>query len=308
MPQGPPDHPRPPGQPGPGDVLVARYELQEVLRVGPLGTRWLARDLQLDRQVTVKLVFTHAVDDPVAREWFRRESLATARVRHPNVVDLYDAHATDEHVFLVLEYVNGRGLEELDGVALDPPVVAALGCQVADGLAAAHAAGVVHRDIRPANLLVAASGHVKITNFTLSTLRDQVMASNVTIEPTLREMFGHVAPEQLAGDEPGPAADVYSLGLTLWEALRGLRPFADDPLPTAALRRQHEALPPALTAEDGPTQALVRAIDRATQPLPEHRHGSAKELADELRDICGPRPHEITRGLLDTLPIPVTTD
>ena len=303
MSQGPMDGTASARQPGVGDVLVDRYELLEVLRVGPLGTRWFARDRQLDRPVTIKLVFTHSVDDPVAREWFRRESLATARIHHPNVLGLYDAHATEEHVFLVLEHTEGRSLEALQGQAIDVDVVAAVGCQVADGLAAAHEAGVLHRDIRPANLLVASSGHMKVTNFSLSTLRDQMMASDVTIEPTLREMFGHVAPEQLAGGEPGPAADIYGLGLTLWEAVRGHLPYADETLPAAAMRRQHEPLPAALPGRSGPAHALTQAIDRATQPRPEDRHASAVELADELRAICGTRPHETTRQLLGLAPL-----
>lgn len=288
----------PAGEPDIGELLVDRYELLYRLRVGALGTRWHAWDHQLTRPVTVKLAFAHAVTDPVAREWFRRESLATARIRHPNVSGLYDAHATDRHVFIVLEHVDGIDLEALQGQRVDPDLVAALGCQVADGLAAAHAAGVLHRDIRPANLLVATSGHVKITNFAVSKLKDMV-EGEVTVEPTLREMFGHVAPEQLAGEEPTAATDVYAVGLTLWEALAGHLPFAPDPLPAAAIRRGQEPLPPPDGLRSRHARPLVEAIQRATQRDPADRYAAASDLAEELRSICGPRPHETTVQLLE---------
>lgn len=286
------------GEPGVGEMLVDRYELRRRTRVGPLGTRWQAWDHQLAREVTVKLVFAHAVTDPVAREWFRRESLATARIHHPNVSGLYDAHATDQHVFIVLEHVEGIDLDALTGRRLDPEVVAALGCQVADGLDAAHAAGVVHRDIRPPNLLVATSGHVKITNFTVSKLKDMV-EDDITVEPTLRELFGHVAPEQMIGEEPTAATDVYALGLTLWEALAGHLPFAPEPLPASAMRRVHEPLPPLDRPRGGPARDLVDAIERATQAAPGDRYGAASEMAEDLRSICGARPHAVTVRLLE---------
>jgi serine/threonine protein kinase len=288
-----------PGGPAPGHVLVDRYELRHQLRIGPLGARWHAHDRQLDRPVTLKLVFTHALTDPIAREWFRRESLATARVEHPNVTALYDAYATDENVFVVLEHVEGVSLERLGHPRLDPQVVAALGCQAADGLAAAHEVGVVHRDVRPANLLVAASGHVKVTNFWLSKLHG-VVADHVTIEPALRDIFGYVAPEHLAGEPVGAPADVYALGLTLWEALAGHLPFSPEPLPNAALRRLHAPLPPPVVDAESAAAAtpLVEAIEHATRAGPIERP-TAAELADALRVICGPRPHASTARLLN---------
>lgn len=221
----------------PGQTLGGRYELRALLRISHLGARWSAWDRQLERDVTLKLLAPRAVSDPVAGEWLRRESLATARIRHPNVVQLYDVHHVDGTVCLSLEHVDGPSLETVGCGPFPAELVAAVGQQVASGLAAAHALHVVHRDIRPANLLLASSGHVKIANFTLSKLLD-TSEQGITVETSLRDRFGYVAPEQLSDVPVGAAADVYALGLVLWEALNGHLPWHEaDPLPADDLRQ-----------------------------------------------------------------------
>ncbi len=234
----------------PGGMVAERYELVELLRTTHLGARWAAWDQHLERRVTLKIVAPHAVADPVAGEWLKRESLATARIHHPNVLQLYDVHATAGTMCLVLEDIEGPSLEDIGCGPFPADLVAALGHQVASGLAAAHDLRIVHRDIRPANLLLASSGHVKIANFTLSKLLD-ASGQDITVETSLRDQFGYVAPEQLTDGPVGTSADIYALGLILWEAMNGHLPWHEtDPLPTAALRRIHEPLPPT-TTQDG---------------------------------------------------------
>ena len=278
----------------PGGMVAQRYELLELLRTTHLGARWAAWDHQLERRVTLKIVAPHAVADPVAGEWLRRESLATARIHHPNVLQLYDVHDTAGTMCLVLEDVEGPSLEDIGCGPFPADVVSALGHQVASGLAAAHELRIVHRDIRPANLLLAPSGHVKIANFTLSKLLDG-SGQDVTLETSLRDQFGYVAPEQLAEAPVGTSADVYALGLILWEALNGHLPWYEtDPLPVAALRRMREPLPPATTKTDAAAVRLAAIVDRATRPDPTARYRSASALADDLHEISGARSHDLT--------------
>jgi eukaryotic-like serine/threonine-protein kinase len=228
----------------------------------------------------------------------RRESLATARIRHPNVVQLYDVHHVDGTVCLSLEHVDGPSLEDVGCGPFPAELVAAVGHQVASGLAAAHTLHVVHRDIRPANLFLASSGHVKIANFTLSKLLD-TSEQGITVETSLRDRFGYIAPEQLSDAPVGAAADIYALGLILWEALNGHLPWHQtDPLPAAALRRLHEPLPPASTGIDPHDTRMVDIIARATHLDPADRYPSADALAEDLREISGTRPHELVRTYL----------
>ena len=282
----------------PGVLVAQRYELIELLRTTHLGARWAAWDQQLERRVTLKVVAPHAVADPVAGEWLKRESLATARLHHPNVLQLYDVHDTAGTMCLVLEDIEGPSLEDIGCGPFPADLVAALGHQVASGLAAAHELRIVHRDIRPANLLLAPSGHVKIANFTLSKLLD-ASGQDITVETSLRDQFGYVAPEQLADAPVTTSADVYALGLILWEAMNGHLPWYEtDPLPAAALRRMHEPLPPATTMTDVADVRLAEIVDHATRPDPADRYPTASALADDLHEICGARSHALTRNYL----------
>lgn len=244
-----------------GEVLQDRYELRSLIATGGMGEVWRAQDRVLGREVAVKVLKTQFTGDPVFLTRFRTEARLSAGLSHPNIAVLHDygeaaASGGDRLVYLVMELVDGEPLSALLARAgpLTPARTLELLGQVAAGLAAAHAAGVVHRDVKPANLLVRPDGTVKMTDFGIAW-----SAANATVTRT-----GHVvgtpqylAPELVQGQKATPAADVYSWGTVAYECLAGCRPF-DGPDPVEVAMRRLTETPAALSADvPAPVRALV---------------------------------------------------
>ncbi|WP_329052158.1 protein kinase [Streptomyces violaceus] len=224
-------------------VLVSeRYRLQERLGRGGMGDVWRAVDEALGRTVAVKLLAAEA--DEAAGLRFRREAEIAARLNHPHTVALYDAGSHQGRLFLVMEFVDGRSLaEELAAHgALAPEHVADLAAQIARGLSAAHQQGVIHRDIKPGNLLLSSDGTVKIADFGIARIADET-ALSLTTTGQLLGTSTYLAPERAVGRPAGPASDVYSLGCVLHELLTGRPPFGGDT--AAAVVHQHVHTVPA---------------------------------------------------------------
>lgn len=224
-------------------VLVSeRYRLQERLGRGGMGDVWRAVDEALGRTVAVKLLAAEA-DEAVGLR-FRREAEIAARLNHPHTVALYDAGSHQGRLFLVMEFVDGRSLaEELAAHgALAPEHVADLAAQIARGLSAAHQQGVIHRDIKPGNLLLSSDGTVKIADFGIARIADET-ALSLTTTGQLLGTSTYLAPERAVGRPAGPASDVYSLGCVLHELLTGRPPFGGDT--AAAVVHQHVHTVPA---------------------------------------------------------------
>ena len=238
---------------GPGHVVAGRYRLVERIGGGGMGAIWLASDELLGRQVAVKQVLPPPTADAsvIAQQRQRalREGRIAARLSHPHAVAVYDVALEDGAPWLVMEYLPSRSLAEVlhqDGVLhVDP--VAQIGAQVADALAATHAAGIVHRDVKPANILIGrgprVEGLVKITDFGISHASDDVTLTQ-TGQITGTPAF--LAPEVARGGEVTPESDVFSLGATLYTCLEGQPPFGMD---DNALRLLHrvaggEVIPP----------------------------------------------------------------
>ncbi|MDP9428401.1 MAG: serine/threonine protein kinase, partial [Actinomycetota bacterium] len=249
--------------PSPGDVLQGRYELASLIATGGMGEVWRAQDRVLGRAVVAKVLRSEYTGDPVFLTRFRTEARLSAGLTHPNIAVLHDygevepvAPSGDRLVYLVMELVDGEPLSALLARErrLAPERVMDLLGQVAAGLAAAHAAGVVHRDVKPANLLVRPDGTVKITDFGVAW-----SAANATVTRT-----GHVvgtvqylAPELVQGSRATPAADVYACGTVAYECLAGRRPF-DGPDPVeVALQRLTEAPAPLPADVPEPVRELV---------------------------------------------------
>ncbi|MBT2675851.1 serine/threonine protein kinase [Streptomyces sp. ISL-14] len=224
-------------------MLVAdRYQLDEPIGRGGMGEVWRATDELLGRTVAVKLLAAEADDATTQR--FRREAEIAARLNHPHVVALYDAGSHQGRPYLVMEYVEGRSLaQELSAQGgLAPERVADLAAQIAAGLSAAHQQGVIHRDVKPGNLLLSTDGTVKIADFGIARIADEASVS-LTATGQLMGTSTYLAPERALGRPAGPASDVYALGCVLYELLTGHPPFQGDT--AAAVVHQHVSATPA---------------------------------------------------------------
>lgn len=203
-----------------------------------MGEVWRARDEVLDRLVAVKLLLAASLDSSAAAR-FRQEAQATARLNHANVVAVHDFGEAEGRLYLVMELIDGRSLAEVGSVS--PREVSRIGFQAASGLAAAHRQGVIHRDVKPGNLLLAADGTVKVVDFGIARLADQA-ATALTGTGLIVGTGSYLAPERALGRDAGPASDMYALGCVLYELLAGHPPFRADTLP--ALLYQHVQLAP----------------------------------------------------------------
>jgi len=255
-------------------TLSERYHLESLLGRGGMADVYRGRDLVLERPVAVKVVRGASEED--ARR-FAREIRTMAALSHPGIVQLFDAGTHDGAPYLVMELVEGSALPaELDDGPLDPERVARIGRELAHALARAHDLGIVHRDVKPANVLVDADGRARLSDFGIARVAD---ATRVTTPGMTSGTAAYLAPEQLEGVDVGPAADVYALGLVLLEALTGRREFTGTPV-EAAMARLHRD-PEIGDDLPEPWPPLLRAM---TARNPEQRpsaHQVAARLAGE---------------------------
>src|SRR5256886_14487490 len=229
--------------PQPGDLIADRYELEELCGTGGMSSVFRAHDRQLERDVAIKILHEHFADDPEYLERFRREARAVARLSHPNIVTVIDRGDDDGRQYIVFEHVEGENLKELvlRSGRLSVRRALELVLPIADGLAFAHAQGLVHRDVKPQTILLSRDGEVKVTDFGIA--RSLHMEHGVTQTGTVLGTGEYLAPEQASGKPVSPATDVYSLGVVLWELLAGELPFLGDNLVAVALPHVNEAPP-----------------------------------------------------------------
>jgi eukaryotic-like serine/threonine-protein kinase len=280
-----------------GQMLGGKFRLTEPLAADPLLEVWLAEDVELQRDVVVKVLHPRWMDDDAFVERFRFEALAAARLDHENVARTYDVEHADGALFTVSEHVAGPTVFELLELAPLPPLaVAAIGQQIASGLHAAHEAGMVHGAICPQNLVVSPHGRVCLIDFG-SVRGVDAEAEEATPDPVFPEPRTRLywPPERLAGHTVDHRGDVYSAGLVMWEALTGTREVGAAPSPRPTRR-----LLAALRGTDNVADRLRRLLVRATAEDPEDRF-TAGELAEWLIEICGARPQDHVAGLLAEL-------
>ena len=270
----------------PGGLLAGRYRLQRHLGTGAMGVVWLALDELLQRLVAVKQLRPEAVLDPdgsvESRQRAMREGRIAARLRHPHAVTVYDVAEHNGLPLLVMEYVPSRSLAAVirERGPLAPPVVARIGAQAASALAAAHAAGIVHRDIKPGNLLLDENGGVKIADFGISHATGDVA---VTQAGLLAGTPAYLAPEIARGQPPGASSDVFSLGSTLYAAVEGRPPFAADGGNALAVLQRvaaAELMPPRNAGPLTPVLMAMLSPDPARRPTAEHAGQALRGVAE----------------------------
>jgi eukaryotic-like serine/threonine-protein kinase len=269
--------------PQPGDLIADRYELEELVGSGGMSDVFRARDNQLDRRVAIKVLHQRYADDPEYLERFRTEARSVARLSHPNIVTVIDRGVDNGRQYIVFEHVDGENLKELVQRSGRLPVRRAveLALAVADGLAFAHQEGLVHRDVKPQNVLLSREGEVKVTDFGIA--RSLEVEHGVTQTGTVLGTGEYLAPEQASGKPVSPATDVYSLGVVLWEMLAGQVPFDGENFVAVALRHVNEPLPSLREVRPDVTPRLAAAVERALAKDPASRFPSMAALAKELR-------------------------
>jgi eukaryotic-like serine/threonine-protein kinase len=268
---------------GPGTQLAGRYRLKERIGAGGMGEVWRGIDEVLGRTVAVKVMLSALLDQPGFAERFRAEALTMANLNHPGVVDVYDYHSDTTTAFLVMEYVAGDPLSRtLHQVGrLTAARTLALVAQAADALQAAHDKGIVHRDVKPGNLLVRPDGTLVLTDFGIAR---SGAASQLTAAGTVLGTASYISPEQAAGQQATPVSDVYALGVVAYECLAGRRPFEGDNPLDIAMRHMREEPPPL----PGDIPATVRdLVGRALAKEPTRRWPSAAHLAAAARQVAG---------------------
>jgi eukaryotic-like serine/threonine-protein kinase len=281
---------------GAGRTLAGRYELAEVIGRGGMGRVYRATDRVLGRSVAVKILPGVLADqDPTSVARFEREARAAAALSHPAVVAVYDTGADEAARFIVMELIAGRSLEAIlrDQGALDPDRAVRIATRVADALAAAHAAGIVHRDVKPGNVMVAADGSVKVLDFGIARAID---STTLTQTSSVVGTAAYMSPEQALGKPADERSDIYALGCVLYALLTGHPPFAGEG--AAAILNQHANVAPrSLRAENNRVPpALDALVMQMLAKSPDERPQSAEQVRDQLTSSARGRsaPPEIT--------------
>jgi serine/threonine protein kinase len=284
-----------------GDVFADRYELEELAGSGGMSSVFRAYDVQLDRRVAIKILHARYLQEDDYVERFRREARAVAQLSHPNIVTVIDRGDDEGRQFIVFEYVEGENLKELIQRCgrLSVQQALELTLATADGLAFAHEHGLVHRDVKPQNVLLSSSGDVKVTDFGIARSLD--VEHGVTQTGTVLGTGEYLAPEQASGGVVSPATDVYSLGVVLWEMLTGDVPFGGENLVAVAMRHVNEPLPSLREQRPDLPPRLVAAVEKALAKDPADRFPSMEAFASELRAcLAGLGPE----GATAVIPLP----
>ncbi len=265
-----------------GEVIAGRYELLELIGKGGMSSVYKAHDRLLDRQIAVKILHPHFTEDEEYVERFRREARAVAQLSHPSIVTVIDRGEDEGRQYIVFEYVEGENLKQLLERTGPMPVGEALelALQMGRALAFAHSRGLVHRDVKPQNVLLNADGQAKMTDFGIARSVD---VQGMTITGTVLGTSEYIAPEQARGQQVDAQTDVYSLGVVLYELLVGGVPYEGETFVTVALKHVNEPLPSVLDRRPDVPPRVALAVERAMAKSPGDRFASMNEFVDELQ-------------------------
>ncbi|MGU3586102.1 Stk1 family PASTA domain-containing Ser/Thr kinase [Rhodococcus sp. C26F] len=268
-----------------GVVLDRRYRIESQIARGGMSTVYRGTDMRLDRPVAVKIMDPQFAADPQFLARFEFEARSVARLTHPGLVAVYDQGQDGDHVFLVMELVEGGTLRELlrERGPMPPHAAAAVAAPVLGALAVAHRAGLVHRDIKPENILISGNGEVKIADFGLVRA---VAAATTTSRSVILGTAAYLSPEQVTVGSADARSDVYSAGVLVYEMLTGRTPFTGDTSLSVAYQRVEKDVPDPSSAIDGVPPELDTFVRRATEREPSERYADAQVMADALGEIC----------------------
>jgi eukaryotic-like serine/threonine-protein kinase len=264
-----------------GTLLNGRFRLEDQIGSGGMSTVYRAFDETLERWVAIKMMHVALSDDPLQLERFRREARAVARLSHPHVVTVIDAGEDDGRAYIVFEYVEGETLKARVKGAGGLPVVEAVAyaIEIARALAAAHEQRLVHRDVKPQNVLVDLEGRAKVTDFGIARALDD---GSLTATGRVLGTTDYVSPEQALGEEVNEQSDIYSLGICLYEMLTGDPPFKADSQVGVAMKHVREPMPDVQRARPEVSAALAAVIERSTAKERRNRYASVSEMMWDL--------------------------
>jgi eukaryotic-like serine/threonine-protein kinase len=294
-----------------GTTLSGRYRLESKLGSGGMSTVYLARDETLERWIAIKVLHREISDQPDQIERFRREARSVAQLSHPNVVSVIDAGEDGGYPYIVFEYVEGETLkqriERLGRLPLDES--AAYAIEVARGLGTAHLQRLIHRDVKPQNVLIDTEGRAKVTDFGIA----RSLESDRALTATGRVLgtTDYVSPEQAMGQGVDARSDIYSLGVVLYEMIVGDVPFHAETLVGVAMKHVNDPVPDVRLQRPAVSAALAAVVDRATEKDPDARYADMPEMLDDLENAlevevarAGGHTHGEVTTVLDSVPGP----
>jgi serine/threonine-protein kinase len=273
-------------------IINDRYELHERIGRGGMADVFMARDLLLDRDVAVKILFPEHAVDPNFVERFRREAQSVAGLNHPNIVGVYDWGQTGNTYFMAMEFVKGRTLAEVlrrQG-RLTARSAASVGGSIANALAYAHRNNVVHRDIKPANILMASNGDIKVVDFGIARALDSAHDGGLTQDGAVMGTATYFSPEQAKGDGLDLRSDLYSLGIVLYELVTGKPPFSGESALATAYKQVHDVPTRMKDHVADVPPALEAIVSKCMAKEATRRYATAEQLRDDLRYFLNNQP------------------
>jgi serine/threonine-protein kinase len=285
-------------------LLNDRYEMQQRIGRGGMADVYLARDILLDRLVAIKVLFPEFATDPAFVERFRREAQSAANLNHPNIVGVYDWGRSNNTYFMAMEYVPGRTLADaLRDIGQIPAMKAAeVGIEVAAALAFAHRNNVVHRDIKPGNILIGSSGQLKVADFGIARALGSAADNSLTQVGSVMGTAAYFSPEQAQGGQPDPRSDLYSLGIVLYEMVGGRPPFSGENPVAIAYKQVHDQPQPLNQLAPDVPRAFEAIVARLLAKDPDLRYPSADAVRDDLRRFRDGVPVQALAAIINRKP------
>ena len=275
-----------------GETIAERYELEEVIGQGGMSTVYKAHDSLLERNVALKVLHQQYNEDEDFVERFKHEARSVAQLQHPNIVTVIDRGEEDGRQYIVFEFIDGENLKELvvRKGRLDVRDALEIAHEIARGLAFAHESGLIHRDVKPQNVLLNGDGRAKVTDFGIARSLD--VEHGVTQTGTILGTSNYIAPEQATGQPVDAHTDVYSLGIVLYEMITGELPFPGESFVAIAMKHIQEPSPNVLDVRGDVPLRVASMIDRALEKDPEHRFPTMDAFAAEIEACLA----ELDRG------------